>query len=272
MNEVLQYFHPDSMHGPVKLHLSGTSCCDSSYRINRDPPTITVFEAVTSGHGFLTVDGHRLHPAAGDVYIAPGWKHHEYGSSGTDPWKKSWLNVSGSLVEHLLKAYRIENIYLFRGAEEASELICSAVETLFHLPEKELDSFISDRIFHIIRSLGNAYGCRETINTSAEKIRLFLRKYLMRPMPSLGEIAACIERSPAQTIRIFKDECGKTPYDYLLEEKIDAASELLIGSGKSIKEIAFMFGFHDEYYFSRLFKRKRGLSPRGFREKGKNTP
>ncbi len=270
MNEVLHYFHPDLMQGPVKLHLSGTSFCDASYRISREPPTITVFEAVRSGHGFLEVDGRRLHPGAGDVYIAPGWKKHAYGSGGSDPWIKSWLNVSGSLVEHLLKAYRIENIFLFRGAAEAAELICSAVEILPGLPEDELDHFISDRIFRIIRSLGSTFGNRTAVDSPAEKIRQFLRKYIMQPMPSLREIAASIDRSPAQTIRIFREEYGRTPYDYLLEEKIDAASELLIGSGKSIKEIAFMSGFQDEYYFSRLFKRKRGVSPRKFREKGKS--
>lgn len=271
LEEKIQFFDHGASSGPLKLHLAGVSYCDGSYRISREPPGISVIEAVEKGHGFLMVDGVRYHPGAGDVYVAPGWKTHEYGSDAVDPWVKTWMNFSGTLMEHLLKAYRIDDVYLFRNAEEASVLIAESVRTLRTLPENEVEQYVSMQLFRIIRSLGEHQmaqrhgGKNNGPDPLADKVRLFLRKRITAPMPSLSEIAAVIGKSPVQTIRIFKQETGMTPYDFLLEEKISAAAELLTGSNKAVKEIAFMLGFNDEYYFSRLFKQKRGVSPRRFR-------
>jgi AraC-like DNA-binding protein len=51
-----------------------------------------------------------------------------------------------------------------------------------------------------------------------------------------------------------------TPHQYFISIKIGRAKEFL-GRGLPVKEVAFRLGFKDEYYFSRLFKSKTGLSP-----------
>ena len=273
MHEDILYFRPGSMQGPVKLHLAGTSFCDGSYRIERTPPIVTVFEAVESGHGTLEVEGVRCHPGAGDVYIAPGWKSHQYYSSGNDPWHKTWLNVSGPLVENLLKVYQIHETYHFRNAEEASTLIREGVAALKHVPEPELERFVSELVFKIVRALGELNGMEKVHSLSgpAEQIRHYLLRHLEKPMPSLQDIADAIGRSPVQTIRIFRQATGSTPYDFLLEEKIAAAGEMLLHTTKTSKEIAYMLGFQDEFYFARLFRKRRGLSPRNYRNRGKGV-
>lgn len=274
MEEKIQYFQASAMNGPLRLHLAGSSVCDNSYCIEREPPQITVFEAITAGYGTLEVDGHRFHPTAGDVYIAPGWLPHRYGCLDvSEPWQKSWMNVSGPLVEHLLKAYKIDNVFHFRNAVDANRILCEAVIALEGISEQDRETFCGETVFRLIRSLGehharsNAHHGQHAPDSPAEKIRLFLRKKIMEPMPSLEDISEVVNRSGVQTIRIFKAETGMTPYDFLLREKIDAAAELLQNSRKSVKEIAFMLGFQDEYYFSRLFKRKRGVSPKRFRQR-----
>ena len=60
---------------------------------------------------------------------------------------------------------------------------------------------------------------------------------------------------------VFKAYTGMTPYQYFISIKILKAKELLEKGGQSIKEIAFRLGFNDQYYFSRLFKKKTGISP-----------
>jgi len=64
---------------------------------------------------------------------------------------------------------------------------------------------------------------------------------------------------------LFKQEMGTTPHQFWLNEKIGEAQSLLIKSELSIKEIANALGFRDEFYFSRLFKRKEGVSPTQYR-------
>ncbi len=62
-------------------------------------------------------------------------------------------------------------------------------------------------------------------------------------------------------------ETGLSPKHYFLMLKINTAKERLLRSNVSIKELSFELGFNDQYYFSRLFKKKAGCAPRKFREK-----
>ena len=66
-------------------------------------------------------------------------------------------------------------------------------------------------------------------------------------------------------IRLFKKETGRTPYDYLLDRRIDYAKYLLRKRHElnyRIKDVAQMSGFNDNLYFSRLFKKKTGFTPK----------
>ena len=82
----------------------------------------------------------------------------------------------------------------------------------------------------------------------------------------MSELSSLIKRSESQTIRIFKDAYGITPYAYLIEKKISLAKKLLTGTNLTVKEISEKLAFADEYYFSNLFKQKVGTSPSSFRK------
>lgn len=66
-------------------------------------------------------------------------------------------------------------------------------------------------------------------------------------------------------IRIFKKATGQSPVNYLIDLRLKEARRFLSGTGFSIREIAHLLGFGDPYYFSRLFKKKTGHSPKAFR-------
>jgi len=59
----------------------------------------------------------------------------------------------------------------------------------------------------------------------------------------------------------FKEHTGYSPYQYLLNMKIEKAKELLKKGNASVKEVSFTLAFDSPYYFSRLFKSKTGVSP-----------
>lgn len=60
----------------------------------------------------------------------------------------------------------------------------------------------------------------------------------------------------------FKKTFSKPPALYITHMRIKLAAEALAENGKRIKEAARMFGFSDEYFFSKQFKRVLGVSPR----------
>ena len=65
--------------------------------------------------------------------------------------------------------------------------------------------------------------------------------------------------------RQFKRSTGHSPHDYYLRLKIRRACGYLAGSSLRIGEISERLGFQDPFYFSRLFHRITGQSPRTYR-------
>jgi len=76
-----------------------------------------------------------------------------------------------------------------------------------------------------------------------------------------------ISLSTSNLIKLFKKNLGLTPIGYINKVRVNRAKELLLHSQRSVKEIAYETGFSDEFYFSRVFKKVEGQSPRDFKNK-----
>ncbi len=99
------------------------------------------------------------------------------------------------------------------------------------------------------------------------KAMLYIDLNLANPI-STKEIAADQFLSPNYLSTRFHEETGKTITDFILEKRIKMACKLLKVDNKSIQEVASAVGFEDASYFSRQFKKIKGVSPLDFR---KNT-
>jgi transcriptional regulator GlxA family with amidase domain len=63
----------------------------------------------------------------------------------------------------------------------------------------------------------------------------------------------------------FKRETGIALHQYFIQLKINAAKSMLSNLSYNISDLANILGFSDQYYFSRLFKKKTGFSPLKYR-------
>lgn len=72
--------------------------------------------------------------------------------------------------------------------------------------------------------------------------------------------------------RIFNQLTGSSIMRYLIKVRINHAQELLLATHLSISEIAFLVGFQDIYYFSKVFKKVVGLSPAAFYTSTRGAP
>ncbi len=77
---------------------------------------------------------------------------------------------------------------------------------------------------------------------------------------SLDQIAENMYLSPFYISKIFKSETGNTPIGHLINIRLEKARELLQAGG-SIQEVALAVGYEDAYHFSKLFKKRYGISP-----------
>lgn len=85
---------------------------------------------------------------------------------------------------------------------------------------------------------------------------------------SLDQIAQNMYLSPVYLSKIFKEETGESPINYLIKIRLEKAKDILSTShSDSIKKIACQVGYEDAYHFSKLFKKYYGISPLHYRKK-----
>lgn len=78
---------------------------------------------------------------------------------------------------------------------------------------------------------------------------------------SLNKISRNMYLSPVYISKIFKEEVGDSPINYLIKVRLSKARELLEEGRMSIKSISKSVGYEDAYHFSKLFKKYYGTAP-----------
>lgn len=87
----------------------------------------------------------------------------------------------------------------------------------------------------------------------------------------LATVARIAGMSPNAFSRFFRQRAGRSLSDYIIDMRLGAASRLLVDSTKTIAEISYECGFNNLSNFNRIFKRKKGSTPKVFREYYRKT-
>lgn len=93
----------------------------------------------------------------------------------------------------------------------------------------------------------------------------FIAKYYSNEETSLNNVAKAVNMSPTHFSTIFKQETGQTFIEFLTEIRMEKARELLRKTSDKTSAIAYIVGYKDPHYFSYLFKKINGVSPKEYR-------
>ncbi|EAY24568.1 AraC family transcriptional regulator [Microscilla marina] len=94
----------------------------------------------------------------------------------------------------------------------------------------------------------------------------YIKENLDQPL-SIQHLSDQVHMSESNFYRVFKNELGVSPTDFINDERIKLATRLLHDPHKKIKEVYLECGFNSMSYFTRLFKRKKKASPSEFQRK-----
>ena len=118
--------------------------------------------------------------------------------------------------------------------------------------------------------LSQHVSCRSSSSPRSqvvEEIAQSIMQNYANPNYELDELLRSAPYCYDYLCRLFRQEMHTTPHKYLANLRLQTAADILRAGGSSITEAARMCGYHDPLYFSRMFKKKFGVSPR---EYGKN--
>ena len=124
------------------------------------------------------------------------------------------------------------------------------------------------RITHLlIRQLlgivrpGDKISCRISVNRAID----FLNSHLGGKI-SVNDLACAASLSPSHFSRVFREETGLTPVEYIMQTRLDCAKRMLRGNEKNLSEIALECGFNSSSYFYQCFTRAFGMAPSDYRK------
>lgn len=234
---------------------------------------------VWSGEGKYQIEGQVYSVHEGDLLIInPGVKHQALRSeSGVMPATEFFVGFSDIQIPdypyNFLPIPSGEHIIHTTGEfRQKISRICSSME-LENVVCREgryfmMKSYLMQMILLVIRE-----QCEEISQTGSYAFESANKQYVVERIVnyfeehynekiSLDQIAENMYLSPFYISKIFKSEIGDTPIRYLINIRLEKAKMLLEEeNNSSIQEIAGMVGYDDAYHFSKLFKKRYGISP-----------
>jgi AraC family transcriptional regulator len=78
---------------------------------------------------------------------------------------------------------------------------------------------------------------------------------------TLRDLAATVSLSPSHCTRLFTRALGRAPHQYLIQQRIERATTVLVAGNATIATVAHRVGFADHRHLNRHFKRAFGGAP-----------
>lgn len=233
---------------------------------------------IASGVGhfhFDKTENETIVPAGNIVLYRPKelQKYEYYGEDKTEVY---WIHFTGSDVKNILRKYglkdkeRIFHVGSSMEYERIFKMIINELQRCQDNYEEMLTLLLThllivfDRELSRKRVITNEYMDCEMDNA----VSYFSENY--NKDISIEQYAESRGMSVSWFIRNFKKFTGTAPMQFIVSMRINNAQILLEQTNYTINEIAKIVGYDDQLYFSRLFRKQKGLSPSQYRKIGKN--
>ncbi|MDR1253052.1 MAG: AraC family transcriptional regulator [Treponema sp.] len=220
---------------------------------------------ITQGEGIFVSDDitYQVKPGA-LLLVLPGIKH-RYRPSIETGWQEYWVGFKGSYFTGLLEEGRFspQQVFFEAGLHDSILSIFNQIFDEVRTQQPLYQMKACACILSLIAEVLTKERRKEQPNYYQKIVEK--AKYLMElniyGAINLSGISEHLGISTSRFNEIFKTYTSMTPYQYYIHIKIHKAENLLERKDISVKEAAFKMGFDDQYYFSRLFKNKTGVSP-----------
>jgi len=232
--------------------------------VHEQVSTSIAVHVIEAGAGTFEVDGKVYSGEAGDLIAFFPGSYYRYADREQTPWRYSWFRLGGFRSAEIMQTIGIAPESPYRRGDyshilrpildEAAELFTPSVSASFH------PRTLAWRIVSAIASSGVQSTQHAAQRTFAESARMLMDEEFTTGL-TVDELARRLGVVRSTLFRQFRQRYRVSPKTYLDTVRIDRAVRLLRQSDTPVHVIAALCGFQDSHYFSRAYKRARGITP-----------
>lgn len=249
------------------------ACTPDKEKVVAIPP-YNMLHFVISGSGYF--NGEKI--SAGQGFIALSGKHVQYYQDKNDPWTYAWINFSDAeVLSELVNTVKFDKnmVFSFNIQFPYLDIIKDYAVTKNFDNNKSASHYNASMFYHIMSYLKNDPFCSrnsETVSLRTKHIKdceTFIEYNYYRPYLSIQYISDQLHISRAYLRNLFVKYKNTTPQQYLIDFRMKKAADFLVSTESSVSVISSSVGYHDQFQFSKMFKKTYGISPNEYRKKHK---
>jgi len=231
---------------------------------------------VLSGKGVLQAEGKEYHIHKGQMFLLRERNDIFYQADMEEPWYYVWITYCGNNAgKYMAYAGFPEGVYVRDCNVDVKEFAAIVTEILERPHLKSSSEFY--RMSLAIRFLSLAIesweksedASRQKSDMTVEDYVHFASRFIKSNYSSIKitDVADYIGINRTYLTSIFKAKMHMSPQEYLMQVRMDKSRELLLNTDVPIYVVAQEVGYTDQLAFSKIFKKKYGLSPDQYRKK-----
>ena len=242
------------------------------YRSRQQPINQYVLIYCIDGQGWFSIGEKQWHVKKNQYFILPAGVPHSYGADD-EGWTIYWIHFRGlhaDIYARDAQEPRDINITLNSRVNNRNSIFDEIFNTLEAGQGIENLRYASSLLHHYLASMRYLEQYRKSIKQTDEKTIVeaaihFMKENLEKRI-TLQDILRYVGYSPSHFSMLFKRATGMSTLSYFNQLKVEHACHLLAHTDMKVNQIGFKLGFHDSLYFSRLFSKTMGMSPRQYRD------
>ena len=253
------YFYPIS---------AGHFFCNSNYHLIRDNYDSLLITHILSGSFTYVKDGKHITARKGDTVILDCYKPHEYYTN--DSFESVWIHISGANSTDIFNEIESTegNLIKCKDIQHLRKLLFRVFDSMKgETPTTELNYSLD--IYKIFTELLNPQSAKTkgeiSYEDSVHKVKEYIAENLNENL-TIKDLAKSVNMSSSHFSRVFKQQTGFSPYDYILISRLNRAKYLLQTTNMTIASVAYEVGFNSESNFIYYFTENEGISPGKFRK------